>query len=107
MFVQRGKDALLSLEVPEAADMEFKGWTPDPHTMNPVYQPGDWLPYDSQRTMVVLYAYWQMDPAKRPVVISFDANGGLPDTVPRKISAPQGVWVQLPGQELQCSGPPA
>lgn len=99
LFVQRGKDALLSLEVPEAADMEFKGWTPDPHTMNPVYQPGDWLPYDSQKTMVVLYAYWQMDPAKRPVVISFDANGGLPDTVPRKISAPQGVWVQLPGQE--------
>ena len=95
LFVKQGKDALLSLEVPEAADMVFKGWTPDPHTMTPVYQPGDWLPYDSQKTLVVLYAYWQMDPVKRPVIITFDANGGLPDTLPRTMSAPKGVWVPL------------
>ena len=38
----------------------------------------------------------ELDPAKRPTVISFDANGGRKETVPEKISAPQGVWVKLP-----------
>jgi hypothetical protein len=95
-IVPRGQDAVLSKELPEFGKMVFKGWTPDLKTLDPVYQPGNTLPYDSGKSVVVLYALWELDPAKRPVVISFDANGGRPETAPQKISAPQGAWVRLP-----------
>ena len=95
-IVPLGENAVLSLELPEADDMTFIGWTPDLKTLKPIYQPGDILPYDSEKNVVVLYAMWELDPAQRPVVISFDANGGLPDTIPDSLSVPKGVWTRLP-----------
>ncbi len=95
-IVPLGENAVLSLELPEADDMTFIGWTPDLKTLKPIYQPGDILSYDSEKNVVVLYAMWQLDPAQRPVIISFDANGGLSDTVPRPLSVPKDVWTRLP-----------
>ena len=98
-IVPKGQNAVLTDELPASGSMIFKGWTTNPSVPAAEYQPGDTLKYDSGKNYVVLYALWDLDPAHRPVVISFDANGGLPDTVPKKISAPQGTWVQLPAQQ--------
>ena len=97
-IVPRGQDAVLTDELPEAGTMVFTGWTPDPQTMDPVYHPGETLPYDSGKNVVVLYALWNLDPVERPVIITFDANGGRPDTVPDSLSVPQGVSTRLPEQ---------
>ena len=98
-IVTKGQNAILTKELPENGNLTFKGWSTEPDAVTAEYQPGDTLKYDSGKNYVVLYALWDLDPAHRPVVISFDANGGLPDTVPKKISAPQGTWVQLPAQQ--------
>ena len=98
-IIPRGQDAVLTEEKPESGSMEFKGWATDPNAVSVEYQPGDMLPYNSEKNIVVLYAVWSITPVKRPVIISFDANGGLPDTVPEKISTRQGVWTRLPGEQ--------
>ncbi|MBP5725748.1 MAG: InlB B-repeat-containing protein, partial [Clostridia bacterium] len=98
-IIQQGKDAVLTTELPEAAKMVFKGWTPDLQTMDPVYQPGDTLKYEIGKNYVVLYALWNLSPAERPVLITFKANGGLPATVPDPISRQKSVWFLLPGSK--------
>ena len=98
-IVEHGQDAVLSDELPEAGSMTFKGWATDPDAAEAEYQPGDTLPYDSSKNVVVLYALWELSPAQRPVIVSFDANGGLPDTAPKAISIPKNVWSQLPEQQ--------
>ena len=95
-IVLQGSDAKLSGKLQKSGDMFFMGWTPDLETLNPTYQPGDTLPYDKEKNVVVLYAMWELDPAQRPVIISFDANGGLSDTIPDSLSVPKGVWTRLP-----------
>ena len=97
--VPRGQDAVLTTEVPEAGKMFFLGWAKEPDAEAPEYRPGDTLRYDSAKTAVVLYALWSLDPAQRPFVISFDANGGLPDTLPQEMSVPRGAWTLLPAQK--------
>jgi hypothetical protein len=98
-MIPKGEDAVLTREPAQSESMIFQGWATDRQAAAPEYQPGDTLPYDSSKSIVVLHALWELDPAKRPVVISFDANGGRKETVPKKISTPQGVWVQLPEEE--------
>ena len=98
-IITRGKDAVLTKELPENGSLTFMGWATDPDAAAAEYQPGDTLKYDSGKNYVVLYALWELDPAKRPVTVSFDANGGLPDTAPKKITVPKGIWVQLPAQQ--------
>ena len=98
-IIPRGQDAVLTEEIPESGSMEFKGWATDPNAVSAEYQPGDTLLFNSEKNIVVLYAVWSITPVKRPVIISFDANGGLPDTVPEKISTRQGVWTRLPGEQ--------
>ncbi len=98
-MIPKGEDAVLSKEPAQSDSMTFKGWATDQHATKAEYQPGDTLPYDSSKNLVVLYALWELDPVKRPVIISFNANGGLPDTLPKRITVPQKTWVQLPGQQ--------
>ena len=98
-IVPKEQDAVLSKELPEAGRMIFRGWTTNQYSPAVEYEPGDTLLYDSEKPCVVLYALWYLDPAVRPVVIRFDANGGLPDTVPEKMSVPKGVWAQIPAQK--------
>lgn len=98
-IVQRGTDAVLTTELPENGDMVFMGWTTNASGPGLVYQPGDTLPYDSSKSYVVLYAMWNMIPVDRPVIVTFDANGGLPDTVPHTASALKGVSFNLPETE--------
>ncbi len=90
---------MLTKELPEGTDLVFKGWTEDKHNPQPVYQPGDTLPYDSGKDYVVLYAMWDMTPAVRPVEITFDANGGQLDSVPHKFSVPRLTWFRLSQKE--------
>ena len=97
--VPLGEDAVLTTELPENGALAFRGWTPDPQAMDPVYQPGDTLKYDSGKRFVVLYALWDLSPAERPVLITFRANGGDPDTVPDPISRPKLTWFLLPESE--------
>ena len=98
-IVSQGQDAVLTKELPENGSLTFMGWTTDPEAAAAEYQPGDTLKYDSGKSYVVLYALWELDPAKRSVTITFDANGGLPDTTPKKITVPKGTWVQLPARQ--------
>ena len=97
-MIPKGEDAVLSKEPAQSESMFFKGWTTDLLAAAPEYQPGDTLPYDSAKNLVVLHAMWQLEPPKRPVVISFNANGGAQETVPNNISAPQGEEVRLPAE---------
>ena len=95
-IVPKGKDAVLSDEPATSETMTFMGWATKRKATQAEYQPGDTLPYDKNKNYVILYALWELEPVKRPVVISFDVNGGLPGTEPEEISAPQGVWTKLP-----------
>lgn len=54
-IVKRGKDATLSKEHAKAGKMIFKGWTTNPKVPKVEYKPGDVLPYDSRKNVVVLY----------------------------------------------------
>jgi len=98
-IVQQGQNAVLTKELPENGSLVFKGWATDPEAAATEYQPGDTLKYNSRKTYVVLYALWELDPAARPVTVSFDVNGGLPGTAPNKITVSKGEWVQLPAQQ--------
>lgn len=98
-IIPRGRNAILTAELPENGTLTFKGWTPDPQHPDLVYQPGDILPYDSTKSVEVLYALWDLSPEDRPVVISFDANGGQPNTVPHSVSAPKMTWFLLPAKK--------
>ncbi len=92
---QKGTDAVLTSELPEAGRMIFKGWTPDPRGLNPVYQRGDTLPYDSSKNYVVLYALWDLSPVPQPIHVSFNANGLEQASIPADIWMEQGNWLQL------------
>ena len=90
-----GKDAVLTTELPEAGKMIFKGWTPDLTKMDPVYQPGDTLKYDSRKDYVVLYAIWDLSPIPQPIHISFERNGLQEAVLPPDVWFEQGSWLQL------------
>ena len=94
--IRKGMDARLSKELPKAGTMIFKGWTPNLHTMDPLYQPGDTLPYDSSKNTVILYAVWNLSPVPKPISITFDANGLRGAEIPPDIWFEENVWYQLP-----------
>ena len=94
-IVQKDKDAVLSKELPEAGKMIFKGWTTDPKKPKVEYQPGDTLPYDSSKNVVVLYAVWDLSPVPKPINVSFDANGVDKAKLPADLWFEQGTWATL------------
>ena len=94
-IVQKDKDAVLSKELPEAGKMIFKGWTTDPKKPKVEYQPGDTLPYDSSKNVVVLYAVWDFSPVPKPINVSFDANGVDKAKLPADLWFEQGTWATL------------
>ena len=89
-------NAVVTSELPEGERMVFKGWARNPQDTDPVYQPGDTLEYDSEKIYTVLYAVWHGPPEDQPAVITFDANGGLQDTVPPSITVQRITWLNLP-----------
>ena len=93
--IRKGQDAVLTRELPESGRMIFKGWTPDPRKMDPVYQPGDKLKYDSQKNYVVLYAIWNLSPVPKPIHVAFDPNGVKDAVLPADVWFEQGSWLQL------------
>ena len=94
-----GKDAVLTQEPAESPSMIFLGWSTDRDAVTPEYQPGDTLPYVEGRDYVVLYALWEIDPVSRPVIVTFNANGGQLDNVPKRITIARGAWMRLPLQQ--------
>ena len=94
-IVRQGKDARLSEEHAEAGKMIFKGWTTDPKVPEVEYNPGDVLPYDSEKNVVVLYAVWNLSPVPEPIHVSFDANGLAKVDLPADVWFEQGSWLQL------------
>ena len=93
--VRQGKDAKLSKKIPEAGKMIFKGWTTDPAAPKVEYKPGDVLPYDSRKNVVVLYALWDLSPVPKPIHVAFDANGVANAELPADVWFEQGSWLQL------------
>ena len=94
-IVTRGRNAILTAELPENGSLIFKGWTPDPQHPDLVYQPGDVLPYDSTKSVVVLYALWDLSPVPQPIHISFEPNGGQGAGLPPDVWLERGTWMQL------------
>ena len=94
-IVKQGQDATLSSELPEAGKMIFKGWTTNPASAKVEYKPGDVLPYDSGKNVVVLYAVWNLSPVPKPIHIAFDANGLAKAKLPADVWFEQGSWLQL------------
>ena len=94
-IVKRGKDATLSKEHAKAGKMIFKGWTTNPKKPKVEYKPGDVLPYDSRKNVVVLYAVWNLSPVPQPVHVTFDANGLARADLPEDVWLEQGGWLQL------------
>ena len=92
----KGDNITLTSTLPNPGGLVFKGWALSANASAPDYQPGDTIPYDSSKTVVILYAIWELDPAQRPVVITFDANGGHADSLPHNISIPVNAWSVLP-----------
>ena len=93
--VPQGTDATLSAEPPVRESSVFRGWSLSRNGADPLYQPGDTLKYTAGKTLTVLYASWELDPAERPVVLTFDANGGQKDSAPANRSVPRSVWITL------------
>ena len=87
-IVRRGQDATLTSVLPQGGGLAFRGWATEPDAAVAAYQPGDTVPYEEGTSYVVLYALWELSPVARPVRVDFDANGGLPDTVPDPAAAP-------------------
>ena len=48
---------------------------------------------------MVLYAVWELNPVRRPVIVTFDANGGQMDDVPKKVLTPRWSWIRIPLQQ--------
>ena len=94
-IVKQGKDATLSKEHAKAGKMIFKGWTTNPKAPKVEYKPGDVLPYDSKKNVVVLYAVWNLSPVPEPIHISFDGNGLAKADLPADVWLEQGSWLQL------------
>ena len=94
-IVKKGEDAVLSNELPDAGKMIFKGWTTNLKSPKVEYQPGDTLPYDSSKNVVVLYAVWDLSPVPKPINVSFDANGVDKAKLPADLWFEQGTWATL------------
>lgn len=92
----KGDSIVLTTDLPDGGALVFRGWALEENAADPDYQPGDTLPYDSTKNAVVLYALWEIDPEHRPVIVSFDANGGHSDSLPNNISIPHLTWGILP-----------
>ena len=75
--------------------MIFKGWTTDLASAKVEYKPGDVLPYDSRKNVVVLYALWDLSPVQKPVHVTFDANGVANVDLPEDVWFERGGWLQL------------
>lgn len=93
-IVPQGQDAKLSAISPESG-MTFLGWTPDIRQPGTVYQPGEMMKYDSKKSVVVLYALWELDPPKEPIRIAYDANGVQAAGLPRDIWLAHAAWAQV------------
>ena len=94
-IVRKGQDAVLTTELPENGTLVFKGWAPDPRHPELVYQPGSVLPYDSTKSVMVLYALWDLSPVQRPIHISFDCNGVEDAYIPHDIWMTKDSWVTI------------
>ncbi len=98
-IITRGKNAELTIVRAQSPSLIFRGWSTDPDAVAPEYQPGDILPYVKGRDYVVLYAVWELNPVRRPVIVTFDANGGQLDDVPKKVLTPRWAWIRIPVQQ--------
>ena len=94
-IVRKGQDALLTTELPENGTLVFKGWAPDPRHPELVYQPGSVLPYDSTKSVMVLYALWDLSPVQRPIHITFDCGGVEDAHIPHDIWMAKDSWVTI------------
>ena len=94
-IVPNGVGAYLSRETPDAPTLIFTGWTTDPHNPTPEYQPGDYLAYDSNKRVVILHAVWQISPVRRPIHISYDANGLEGASLPPHFWIIHAGWAQV------------
>lgn len=106
-IVPNGVGAFLSRETPDAPTLIFKGWTTDPHNPTPEYQPGDYLAYDSNKRVVVLHAVWQISPVRRPVYVSYDANGLQGASLPPNFWLIHAGWAQVGYAVAPLGGPRA
>jgi LPXTG-motif cell wall-anchored protein/uncharacterized repeat protein (TIGR02543 family) len=79
--------------IPTKPGRTFVGWNTKKDRTGTTYQPGDTIALKEDTT---LWAQWNLDPVDRPVVISFEANGGLEKTVPNHMSAPKNEKFKLP-----------
>ena len=75
--------------------MQFIGWNTRTDGSGTHYAPGSVITLVKDTT---LWAQW--DKAENVWYVIYDANGGKPDTVPNKISAPKDTRIRIPGQEL-------
>ena len=106
-IVPNGVGAFLSRETPDAPTLIFKGWTTDLSKPEPEYQPGDYLAYDSNKRVVVLHAVWQMSPVRRPVYVSYDANGLQGASLPPNFWLIDAGWAQVGYAVAPLGGPRA
>lgn len=106
-IVPNGVGAFLSRETPDAPTLIFKGWTTDPHNPTPEYQPGDYLAYDSNKRVVILHAVWQISPVRRPIHISYDANGLQGASLPPNFWLIHAGWAQVGYAVAPLGGPRA
>ena len=106
-IVPNGVGAYLSRETPDAPTLIFKGWTTDLSKPEPEYQPGDYLAYDSNKRVVVLHAVWQMSPVRRPVYVSYDANGLQGASLPPNFWLIHAGWAQVGYAVAPLGGPRA
>lgn len=72
----------------------FKGWSKNPKAGEAEYLPGRHYFFDTDTT---LYAVWSVstEPIGTPITITFNANGGKPDSVSPPKNAPGKIWFRL------------
>jgi len=82
--------------IPQRTGAVFTGWNTKKDGSGTRYTPGATILLSKN---TALWAQWETTPPERPVVVSFNANGGQSATVPAAVSQRSMVWFQLPEGE--------
>ena len=79
---------------PLGSNYYFRGWSKNPKAEEAEYLPGRHYFFNENTT---LYAIWtlSLDPIGTPITVTFNANGGKPDSVSPPISEPGKTWFRL------------
>ena len=96
-FAKNGEAMMLTTVQARWTRHKFLGWARSDTADTPEYPAGQTnaVPFNPDETALTLYAVWGFEPVDKPILLSFDMNGGPAGQKPADQWLPPGSWFRL------------